>query len=66
MKISKSASGTLALLFLPYGEYAMKKLFLNDAGVGGSRQSEKMCNMTQETVSQKSKRQTQMRTEYEP
>jgi hypothetical protein len=57
-------SGTLALLTLAYGDYAMKKLFLN--GTGGSRKDEKVCRMTQEVGSQKFIRQMKMRTDYEP
>jgi hypothetical protein len=44
VKIGKSASET-SLLTLAYGEYALKKLFLN--GIGSSRKGEKMCKMTQ-------------------
>jgi hypothetical protein len=65
VQIVKSASETLALLTVAYGEYAMKKLvFLN--GTGGSRKGEKMCKTTQEVGSQKRKGQMQMWTEYEP
>ena len=53
VKIGKSASETLALLTVAYGEYAMKnRVFLN--GTGGSRKGE-VCKMTQEVSSQKRK-----------
>jgi hypothetical protein len=65
VKISKSASETLALLTLAYGEYTMINwVFLN--GTGSSRRGKKMHNMTQEVGSQKHKGQMQMWTEYEP
>jgi hypothetical protein len=63
--IGITASGSLAVLALAYGEYAMKKLgFLN--GIGGSRKVEKMCKMTQEVGNQKRKWQMQIWIEYEP
>jgi hypothetical protein len=65
VKISKSASETLALLTVAYGEYAMKKLSVFN-GIGGSRKGEKMFNMTQEVGNQERKGQMQMWTEYEP
>ena len=65
VKIGKSASETLALLTVDYGEYAMKKSSVLN-GTGGSREGEKMCKTTQEVGSQKRKGQMQMWTEYEP
>jgi hypothetical protein len=53
VNIGKSASETLAQLTVAYGEYAMKKLFLN--GIDGSRKG-KMCKVTQQMGSQKRKR----------
>jgi len=64
-KIGKSASETLALLTVAYGEYAMKKYSVFDS-TGGSGKGEKMCKTTQEMGSQKRKGQMQMWTEYEP
>jgi hypothetical protein len=65
VNIGISASETLAVLALAYGEYAMKKLrFFN--GIGGSRKVEKMCKVTQEVGSQNRKGQMQIWTEYEP
>jgi hypothetical protein len=42
VKIGKSASETLALWTLAYGEYAMKK----SSGIGSSRKTENICKMT--------------------
>jgi hypothetical protein len=60
VKVGKSASETLALLTVAYGEYVM---FLN--GIGGSRKDKKMCKTAQEVGSQKRKGQKQMWREYE-
>jgi hypothetical protein len=65
VKAGINASGTLALLALVYGAYAMKKSNVLK-GTGGPRKSEKMCRMVQEVGSQKRKGQKQMWTEYEP
>jgi hypothetical protein len=52
VKIGKSASETLTILTVAYGECAMtKSSFLN--GTGRSRKGMKMCKMTQEADSQK-------------
>ena len=64
VKFGKSASETLPLLTVAYGEYAMEKLsFLN--GTGGSMKGEKIRKTTQEVGSQKRKGQTQMWKEFE-
>ena len=65
VKIGNSASETLALLTVTYGECVMKKSSVLN-GTGGSRKSEKMCKTTQEVGNQKRKGQVQMWTEYEP
>jgi hypothetical protein len=65
VKIGKSASETLALLAVAYGEYALKNSSVF-SGLGGSRKGEKMCEITQDVCSQKRKEQMQMWTEYEP
>jgi hypothetical protein len=52
VKVGKSASETLALLTLTYGEYAMKKSSVL-TGIGSSRKGEKMCQKAQEVSSQK-------------
>jgi hypothetical protein len=65
VKIMKSASETLALITVAYGEYAMKKWSVFD-GTGGLRKVEKMCRTTREVVSQKHKGQMHIWTEYEP
>ena len=65
VKIGKSASETLALLTVTYGEYTTKKSSVFN-GTGRSRKGEKMCKTTQEVGSQKRKGQIQMWTEYEP
>jgi hypothetical protein len=58
VKIGKSASETLALLTVAYGEYATKKssVFERHRRFKG----EKMCKTTQEVGSQKCKGQIQM------
>jgi hypothetical protein len=54
VNIGEGASGTLALLTVAYGEYAMKKsMFFN--GIGGSRKGEKMCKMTKQWVAKNAK-----------
>ena len=65
VKIGKSASETLDLLTVAYGEYAMKKSSVLN-GTSSSTNGEKMCKTTQEMGSQKRKGQMQMWTEYEP
>jgi hypothetical protein len=65
VKIGKSASETLTLLTVAYGEYDMKKSFVLN-GTGSSRKGEKMSKTTQEVGSQKRKGQMQMCLEYEP
>ena len=62
VKIGKSASETLTLLTVAYGQYAMKKSSVLN-GTGGSRKGEKMGKTTQELGNQKLKRQMQMWTE---
>jgi hypothetical protein len=57
VKIGKSASETLALLMLAYGEYVMKKSRVLN-GIGCSRKGEKICKMTQEVGSQPKMRRT--------
>jgi hypothetical protein len=59
MKTGKSASETLALLTLAYGEYAINKSSVFEW-------CEKMCKMTQEVGNQKCKGQMQMWTKYDP
>jgi hypothetical protein len=54
VRTRKSASETLALLTVAYGEYAMKKSSVFD-WLGGSRKGEKVCKMTQEVGNQKRK-----------
>jgi hypothetical protein len=54
VQIGNSASGTLVLLALAYGEYTVKKSSVLSA-IGGSREGEKMCKRTREVGSQKRK-----------
>ena len=65
VKIGKSASETLTLLTVAYGEYTVKITSVLN-GTGGSRKGEKICKTTQDMGSQKRKGQLQMWTEYEP
>jgi hypothetical protein len=55
VKIGKSASETLALLTVTFGEYAMKKSSIFN-GIGDSRKGEKICKMSQEVGRKKTKR----------
>jgi hypothetical protein len=64
-QIGISASETLAILTVAYGEYAMKKSRVLN-GTGGSRKGEKICKTTKEVGSQKHTGQMQMWTEYKP
>jgi hypothetical protein len=50
-----SASETLAILTLAYGEYATKKWSVLN-GIGGSREGEEMCKRTHKVGSQKTLR----------
>jgi hypothetical protein len=65
VKIGKSASETLVLLTVAYGEYAVKKSSVFEWR-RRSGKGEKVCKMTQEVSSQKPKGQMQMWTDYEP
>jgi len=66
VKIGKSASETLALLTVAYGERAMKKSSVFEWHKRFKEGREKICKTTQEVDSQKCKGQMQMWTEYEP
>jgi hypothetical protein len=65
VKIGKSASETLALLTLAYGEYAMKKSSVLKWRRRW-RKDEEMCKMTEDVGNQKCKGQMQVWTKYEP
>jgi hypothetical protein len=65
VKIGKSASETLALLTVAYGEYARKKSSVFEWH-RRFKEGEQMRKMTQEVGSQKRKGQVQMWTQYEP
>jgi len=65
VKIVKSASETLALLTVAYGEYAMKKLSVFEWH-RWFKEGKEICKTTQEVGSQKPKGQMQMWKEYEP
>jgi hypothetical protein len=65
VKIGKSASETLALLTVAYGEYAMKKSSVSKWH-RGFKKGEKICKLAQNVGSPKRKAQVQMWTEYEP
>jgi hypothetical protein len=65
MKIGKSASETLALITVAYGEHAMMKSSVFN-GTVGSRKGEKTCKTTQEVGKHTRKGQMQMSAEYEP
>jgi hypothetical protein len=64
VKIGKSASETLALLTVAYGEYGMKKWSVSEWHRWFKEGRD--VKTTQEVGSQKRKRQMQMWTEYEP
>jgi hypothetical protein len=64
VKVGKSATETLALLWLIANMLWRNQVFLN--GTGSSRKGEEMCKTTQEVGSQKRKGQIQMWTEYKP